>query len=354
MTLHKIALIGDGIENPLNARTMIDTAGMFGTECMFTDRAGLTKRWLEDVPADPQLRLISNDELARTYDPLIVLDNLQGATDIYGFRFAGAPQSALVAGNERKGISDNIQAIADYTVQIPMFARKLNSLNVAAASAVALYYLTRGGGAKLQVSAHPSKRRPELMMLGAQDHVELGSAIRSAGAFGWERVLVEDRAGVWFGSSRHMQTEGRAAARRARNPLRLIPTTTDARYAFDEACVITLKRVGTPIHKAHLARGPRQLVAIPDESLTDVKREDWHRLAKNVRFVHLDLPRQEFVYHYRLIASIALAEVARQVGQKARPGVGLPERQEPFYDSSLEVLAGIGGQTIFLEDLECY
>ena len=55
------------------------------------------------------------------------------------------------------------------------------------------------GGGKLHARADPHRSRPELLLLGAGDHVELGSTIRSAAAFGWNRALVEDRAGVWFG-----------------------------------------------------------------------------------------------------------------------------------------------------------
>src|SRR5207248_2400349 len=120
----------------------------------------------------------------------------------YGFPLKPGPQPALVAGNERCGLARDMRSRVDGAVQIPMLSRRLNCLNVAAASAVALYYLTRGGGPALQTRAHPEQRRPELLMPGAAEHVELGSAIRSAGAFGWERVLVEDRAGIWFGCDR--------------------------------------------------------------------------------------------------------------------------------------------------------
>ena len=38
-----ITLVGDGIENPGNALTMIHAAGMFGSECVFRDRHGLAE-----------------------------------------------------------------------------------------------------------------------------------------------------------------------------------------------------------------------------------------------------------------------------------------------------------------------
>ena len=78
--------------------------------------------------------------------------------------------------------------------------------------------------------------------------------------------------------------------------------------------------------RANLARGAQQVIAIPDESALDLEREEWDRLGRAVKFVHLDLPCAEFIYHYRLIATIALAEVARQVGQWARPAPARPRR----------------------------
>jgi len=218
---------------------------------------------------------------------------------------------------------------------------------------VALYYLARGGGGPSQVTPHPQKRRPELL-LGASDHVELGSAIRSAGAFGWERVLVEDRAGVWFGAPRHLTAEGRSAARRHRNPIRLIPAAATASYAFTDVWIVTRSRGDVPLHRAPLAAGPRGLLIVPDETAMDLDAEPWERLGARVRFARLDLPAKSFPYHYRLIASIVLAEAARQVGQRVR-APGRPPRAEPWYDRGLRFLAAeAAGEVIDLAELAAY
>ncbi len=191
-------------------------------------------------------------------------------------------------------------------------------------------------------------------MVGPVDHIELGSAIRSAGAFGWERLLIEDRAAAWFGCDRITRSESRGAARRGRNPIRVVAAPPNGRYAFDEVCVLTVKEAGTPLHRARLAGGARQLIAIPDESAVDCREEDWRRLAREVTFVRLDVPHQPYVYHYRLIATIALAEIARQIGRKAPSGVGRRARPTPYYDRALETLSDTQGETVFLEDLASY
>jgi hypothetical protein len=350
----RLTLIGDGIENPWNARTMIDAAGMFGSDCLFRDRSGLLDAWQAAAMTGRRPMLVSRDALVAGYAPILALDNLDGAADVYGFRSPPGPRPAVVAGNERRGIARDIASIATGAVQIPMVSRRLNCLNVAAASAVALYYLSRGGGGAAQLTTQPQKRRPELMLIGGADHVELGSTIRSAGAFGWERIFVEDRGRVWFGCDRVTRSEGRAAARRGRNPIRLIAAPAGGRYAFDEVCVVTRRPTGMPVHRANLARGPRQLLVVPDESCLDLEREPWDRLGRAVRRVHLDLPRPNFVYHLRLIASIALAEAARQIGQRARPAPGRPAPREPVYDATLALLMDEQGETVSLDDLSDY
>lgn len=351
----QISLVGDGIENPGNAQAMMDAADMFGTQCLFRDRSGLARSW-EDPERLPHF--ITFDALARDYSPLVAFDNVPGAADVYGFRLAPGPASAVVVGNERRGIGRDVMSIAHHKVQIPMFARAggVNCLNVAAASAVALYYLSRGGGARLQANRQPGKRRPELMLVGGSSHVELGSSIRSAGAFGWERVLLDDAHGVWFNASRSVKAEGRAAARRHKNAIHLVPASRGDRYAFSEVCVVRAMETGSsaPLHRANLARGPQQLLVLPDESALDVDAVDWGHLGRAVNFAHLELPSHEYTYHYRLAATIALAEAARQVGRKAGTKTGRPAPVEPFYESALAALAEAEGETIYLEELQSY
>jgi hypothetical protein len=72
-----LTLVGDGIENPWNARAMQHAAGMFGAGCRFRDCAGLAGAWqAADLAGTPPL--LNRDELVGTYRPLIVLDNVAG------------------------------------------------------------------------------------------------------------------------------------------------------------------------------------------------------------------------------------------------------------------------------------
>jgi hypothetical protein len=108
-----------------------------------------------------------------------------------------------------------------------------------------------------------------------------------------------------------------------------------------------------PVHRINFAGGPSQLVVILDESRSETAAEDWSRFGRQVEFAHLQLPNADFTYHYRLVATIALAEISRQVGR--RPVVKVPTApRPPIYDHAIEKLAGAVGEFVSLDDLLRY
>lgn len=351
MTNPAVTLVGDGIENPGNALAMVHAAQMFGIGCRFRDTKGLAESSELLSALGGMFPAITGDEMRALHARIIAFDNIPGAQDAYGFR--PGSDFAVLVGNERRGLSHQFIELATDAAQIRMQSHRINCLNVAAASAVALYYLCRAQVGPATARRNPESRRPDLVLMGAGNHVELGSAIRSAAAFGWTRAFIEDRDRVWFGVDRARRSEGRAAARRARNDIRLIPCSTDTSYGLPGVTVITTRRIGVPIHKADLARGLRQLVAIPDESRIEIAGESWARLGRDVRFAYLDLPHSEFVYHYRLVATVALAEIARQVGVRV-PGVRGPRRPPLTYDRALDRLTEAAGEVVSLVELADY
>ncbi len=259
----------------------------------------------------------------------------------------------MLVGNERRGLSHDFTSVVTDHVQIPMLSRRINCLNVAAASAVALYYLYAPPVGAMAVRKDPRNRRPELLLLGAGDHFELGSTIRSAAGLGWERAFIEDRHQVWFGCDRAVRSEGRAAARRGKNDILLVPCTMGAAYSFPRVTVITTKRVGVPLQRASFAGGPSQLIVIPDESRAETAAGDWSRFGRQMEFAHLQLPTADFIYHYRLVATIALAEISRQVGR--RPTVKAPlAPRPPIYDQAIGHLAEAEGEFVRFDELLRY
>ena len=67
---------------------------------------------------------------------------LDDSLDIGDPRLSEVERLAIVLGTEGDGLARETIAQCDYTVRIPM-SRGVDSLNVAAASAVAFYQLTR-------------------------------------------------------------------------------------------------------------------------------------------------------------------------------------------------------------------
>ncbi|MBI2920540.1 MAG: hypothetical protein HYY18_05600 [Planctomycetes bacterium] len=342
--------MADGVENPHNALTLLHAAKLFACPCLFRDTKGLASAW-SGAALDAQPLPVLPDEISLDeWNPLVALENSPGARDIYGYRLPAGETPALVVGNERFGISARVLARAQQTVQIPMHSTGLNTINVAAAAGVALYYICRGGGSPTTARRDPGKRRPEVALIAPGDHFELGSSIRSAAAFGWSRLLLEDSNCVWFGVDRATRSEGRGAARRSRNSIRVIPAREGWSAGFSEVCVVTTTGPGVPLHRADLAGGPRQLLAIPDESDSVAAAQDWSRLGAVVKPVHLDLPGGTHPYHYRLIASIVLAEAARQVGRRPHER-GPAASPEPIYQRALKLVDAAGGEPVSHEEL---
>jgi len=142
-----------------------------------------------------------------------------------------------------------------------------------------------------------------------------------------------------------VRAEGRAAARRGRNEILLVPCPTGAAYKYARVTAITRQRIGNPLHRTNLIGGPGQLVVILDEDNNEVGQEDLSRFGQQVEFAHLQLPASDFQYHYRLVATIALAEISRQVGR--RPAVKVPAApRPPIYDHALDKLAEAAGEWV--------
>src|SRR6185369_10358586 len=228
-------LIGDSIENPANALVMKAAAAMFGAACRFRDTKGLNQGASVAQGGEPFMS-IEPDQIPALHRRAVAFDNLPGAAEIYGYQVG--PDFSVMVVNERRGLSYECAKLASDKVQVPMFSRRINCLNVAAASAVALYYLCGTRVGPMAVRGEPNIRRPEVLLLGAGDHVELGSAIRSTAAFGWGRVFVEDRHQVWFGCERAIRSEGRAAARRGKNEILCIPCAGEATHGFARVTII--------------------------------------------------------------------------------------------------------------------
>jgi tRNA G18 (ribose-2'-O)-methylase SpoU len=285
----------DGVENPANRERIEAAAHLLGGACV-ESREGR----------------------------LIALENASDARSIYGRRPLRETVT-LALGNERRGLSRATLAAAAETLVIPAQSRSVRTLNVAAAAGVAGGYVLRGSGEQAR-ARHARKRLPAVLLSGA-DHVEVGSSLRSAAAFGLDEVFLEDVGASWFEGEHGRRREARAAARRHKNPLRVRPGSPAIAERFEEVVVVVADGDGTPLSRARLAHGGRQLVVIGAEA------ERVAASAADVRVVTLGLASGRPA-PLRIVASIALAEIARQVGTVIAPAAPA-RRRAPRYEDEL-------------------
>jgi hypothetical protein len=336
------------VENPANARALLDAAAMFGIPCLFRDTRGLDARW--DPGLGGPLPVVDPDVPLEALAPLVAVENAPGAASVYE---APRPRdgASVVVGNERLGVRGDLLRLVEQCVEIPMTGRGVNTLNVASAAAVALFYLLAGERRPMRQAAQPERRRPAVLLAAPTDHVEAGSAIRSAAAFGWRTIGLADRHQVWFGVPRAARTEGRAAARSHRNATRVAPMGTDHPLGFKRVVVAGARVDGPPLAGVDLAGGRDTLVVVPDED--GVGGVDWAVLGGQVEFARVALPTDTFPYRYRLVASIVLAEAARQIGRPVVTGRPAP-RRGLAYESALDVAAAGAWEAVLPAELRIY
>ena len=306
----------------------------------------MTLRFFADHVADPA-NLARLDDAALLFGAscsssivgrLIAVENADGAQPIYGRRPLRG-DATLAVGNERRGLSRETLIRADETVVIPTVSRTVTTLNVAAALAVAAWYVLHGSGAQGHV-AKPEARMPALLMIG-DDHVEVGSSLRSAAAFGFRDVLLEDRGAGWFDGASSIRREAFAAARRHKNPLRVHRATLELVDRFDEIVIVVPSGNATPVKRERLAHGRRQLIIV------GAGEEDLIRIgAVRARVATLDLEPVGAI-PLRFVASIVMAEIARQVGRRSPTPGGRRAPQAATFDSAISL--GQAGDFLLVE-----
>lgn len=306
-----LTLYPDGVENPDNRQRIAEAADLLGASY--------------GIPGGGRL---------------IAVENTPQASDVYG-RPALRGSATLALGHERRGLPRATLAAAGETVVIPTASRTVTTLNVAAAAAVAGWYVLRGSGPQAR-AAHPGQRWPTVLLSG-DDHVEVGSSLRSAAAFGLREVLLDDRGAGWFDGQHARRREARAAARRHKNPLHVRRAPPGFTAGFGEIVVITPWGPGRPVSRERFARGRRLAVVIglaPEQIQAPP--------AARIRMATLGL-RPAGCAPLRLVASIALAEIARQTGRPAGRGPA-PAPRWPVYQREVKLAAS--GELLILDPAE--
>lgn len=144
-----IILALDGIQDPGNLGTILRTA----------DSANLKQIILSSDSADPynpkvvrstmgaifRMNIITTDNLAKTLQMIkkhkfeVVATSLDTDKSVYDIKYN---KKVIIIGNEAKGVSKEIQNLADQRVKIPMLG-KTESLNASVAASIMIYEYVR-------------------------------------------------------------------------------------------------------------------------------------------------------------------------------------------------------------------
>lgn len=318
-----VTLIGEEIEGAWNVEALTDVARSFGGEYL-----SLAPRKANGGSEGENTK---DRDALRDFDWLIAAENTPDAVPIYSYRLQpGRVRPALLMGNEAKGLRRGTRKQADVTVQIPIVSRNINCLNVAAAAAVMLAYLNleRPLPYPRRTLSAVQRERPDVLLIGGPDHRELGSAIRSATAFGWDTLLLEDRHAAWYACDRAIRSEGRGTARRGRNPIRVVPWAGETATEYRRIVIVTRAARCKSLFTLPLI-GRDTFLVLPDEGAGTT---DWKPpIGMRGEVVYASLPPiSPEQYHFRQMASLALAETARQLGQPGSDGIYLRGRRDRY------------------------
>ncbi len=218
---------------------------------------------------------------------------------------------AVIVGNERNGIPGKILKKAHQVVSIPMLGKGLSSVNVAVAAAIVLYVAQRDFGRKRLRPVALSHRDVEILAIAPSDPSELGSFLRSAWAFGWQRVFLADPGGTWFTNDRPTILAGRAAARCEVNRLVVSPSEQVNLGDYDQIVVCNTTRSGDPLSRFALPNRGKVLLIYGggDESLGS---------CESARKVYVDHAAAAVEPCFRHAGSILLSVISQQLTRPRR------------------------------------
>lgn len=218
--------------------------------------------------------------------------------------------TAFVVGNEQCGIPKSVLKHCSSTVTIPMFCRQLSSVNVAASSAVGLYVLERDLARKGVLARSSGQSPPELLIGASADPAECGSLLRSAAAFGWRKVYLQDPAGSWFTKARETISLSRAAARREINPIAVLNADELPEHQFEKVIWCTGDRIGAPLSRFRMGDCRNALLVYGIASLPD------HLRSLACEDVYVDFANTRATARHRHGGSTILAVLAQQLRSK--------------------------------------
>ncbi len=263
-----------------------------------------------DAPEKANELVVGIDELLVQYDHVLACEAAEQSRSIFDYPVPRG-HLGLIVGNERNGVPHDMLKKASQVVSIPMLGRGMSSVNVAVAAAIILYVVERDLARKRFRTSTVSHRDVDVLVLGPSNPSELGSLLRSAWAFGWQRLFLKDRHGVWFTKDRPTILAGRAAARGEVNRIVVRPWEQLDLRDYDQIVVCGGTRSGTPLSRFALPdRGKVLLVYGDGEPPLDV--------GESRELVYVDHRAAEVDPCFRHGGSILLAVIAQRLRRDRR------------------------------------
>jgi tRNA G18 (ribose-2'-O)-methylase SpoU len=134
-------IIADRIQTPENIGSILRIAGNIGCKkVVLTEALEITKTKIEKIARNSmqylETEILSFDEIAKRYQPLIAIETSDKACNIYETNLPR--EAAFIVGNEKYGISEELLKLCETHVYIPM-PGQVKSLNVSHALSVGLF-----------------------------------------------------------------------------------------------------------------------------------------------------------------------------------------------------------------------
>jgi hypothetical protein len=125
-------------------------------------------------------------------------------------------------------------------------------------------------------------------------------------AFGWRRVFLSDPYNVWFSSDPSIILQGRAAARRARNLLVVLPAAKLNPASYDAVITCRQLQEGSPLSRFRIPECRRLLIVFGESSETN----DFEDRSLHVTVDHAD---RTVAPCFRHDGSILLSVISQQL-----------------------------------------
>jgi hypothetical protein len=296
----RYTIVGLEIEGDWNVPLLANAAAMSGASVLFAE----TKIPPSASALVAESTTVINDMMSQ-FDCVVACETGSKSRSVYDY---AVPRGhvGLIVGNERSGIPAKVLKKVHEVVSIPMLGKGLTSVNVAVAAAIILYVAERDFGRKRLRPVALSHRDVDVLVFASSDPSEVGSLLRSAWAFGWQRVFLADPGGAWFTKDRATILAGRAAARCEVNRLIVCPHEQLNFAEYDQIVVCGAQRNGDPLSRFALGNRGRVLLVYgePDHSLPACESD---------QRIYVDHACAEVAPCFRHAGSILLSVISQQL-----------------------------------------